>query len=642
MPTNERPTVPNPKMSSRMQISLYAVNVTGFKRILRGVFFMVFRKLFVLLSAFLLLGCIGGGGNIDAVSAAKTSGQIQAFLQEHPNAKIVVLLLSDDALKKELQKTPECAAIGVKSAYQVTFTETSTTAVTFVSPDKGQVLCAVVNSSGGAPAAVTAQASATSQTSADSKVEASVKAETKADVSGITLSEYTDEEQGFRILKPEGWDADVIDDAYLLVQKDENTDALIWPIKLQGKYASMDGVDLGNYIIGLSKDAYPSFKTESIHLAPDKTSMQVIATVKNPDDESVTLKVVFTSFVDAQGNGLLSGYEAPVETFAQEEAVLRKIVASYVPIVTAATKAAVGPAPAQGSDAVGASVQLVPYTAGDGGFSFNAPSGWTVNSLGACSTKSMTSYDPQRPVRRVFAIASNTYAIAISQPTAASVITDGLGAISRYDASFTAPSNIQLGAKEPYPATQGVPNIADAGVYDVSMTIDGQPVRGRLGAYVLDPTGGYGGYAAAYYISLAGILTDAESYDAMKATLDQSIKSFAISQSYANACTAAGQADSSARSGDLSRTLSETSDIITGGYNERSAVQDRVAQKWSDTTLGYDRVYNPDSDQVYRVPNDFYDQYDVNRQSFEQQNLQQLTPDQWNQYAPLDGELNIR
>ena len=153
---------------------------------------MMFRKLFVLFSAFLLLGCIGGGGNIDAVSAAKTSGQIQAFLQEHPNAKIVVLLLSDDALNKELQKTPECAAIGVKSAYQVTFTETSTTAVTFVSPDKGQVLCAVVNSSGGTQAAASAQASTQAQTGTGTKAEASIKAETKADVSGVS-SEYTDE-----------------------------------------------------------------------------------------------------------------------------------------------------------------------------------------------------------------------------------------------------------------------------------------------------------------------------------------------------------------------------------------------------------------------------------------------------------------
>jgi len=599
---------------------------------------MVLRKLFVLLSAFLLLGCIGGGGgNIDAVSAAKTSGQIQAFLEAHPNAKIVVLLLNDDVLGKELQKTPECASIGVKSAYQVTFTEAGTTAVSFVSLSNGQVLCAVVNAASGSGSA-TVQASASVQATPQpgTRAEASVKAETKADVSGVSLSEYTDEEQGFRILKPEGWDADVIDDSYLLVQKDENTDALIWPIKLQGKYAAMNGVDLGNYIIGLSKDAYPSFKTDSIHLAPDKSSMEVIATVKNPDDDSVTLKVVFTSFVDAKGNGLLSGYEAPVETFAQEEPVLRKIVASYAPIVTEATKAVVGPAPATGTGATtGGTLQLISYAASDGSYTMQVPQGWKVDSLGSCSTRSMIAYDPSNPIRRVFAIASNNYVIPIQQGTAEEVAANGLPVIQQHDAAFGSVSNIQLGAKEPYPATQGAPNIVDAGIFEASMTIDGQAAKGALGTYLL---GGYG----TYQLSLAGTIAGADEFESMRALLDRSIKSFTISQSYANACTASSQADISRRTGDISKTLSETSDIITGGYNERSQVNDRISQKWSDTTLGYDRVYNPDSDQVYRVPNDFYDQYDINRQKFEQQNLQQLTPDQWNQYAPLDGELNIR
>ena len=70
-------------------------------------------------------------------------------------------------------------------------------------------------------------------------------------------------------------------------------------------------------------------------------------------------------------------------------------------------------------------------------------------------------------------------------------------------------------------------------------------------------------------------------------------------------------------------------------------MNDRISQKWSDTTLGLDRVYNPDRDEVYHVPNNFYENYDINRQKFEMQNLQELSPQQWNDYAPLDGALNI-
>ncbi len=613
---------------------------------------MDFRKLLVLGLAVLLLGCIGSGQGIDPVVAAKASGQIQTFLNEHPNAKIVAVLLSADQIPSRSTQYPECGGLPAQSMYQVTFDETDTKAVAFISADKGQAICVVVTGSGKANASAQASASpqATASAQASTNAEASVKAETKADVSGITLSEYTDEEQGFRILKPEGWDADVMDDAYLLVSKDENTDVLIWPIKLQGKYASMTGVDLGNYIIGLSKEAYPSFKTESIHLAPDKTSMQVIATVINPDDESVTLKVVFTSFVDAQGNGLLSGYEAPVQTFAQEEPVLRKIAASYAPIVTAATKAAVGPAPTGGSSTGTSSIQLTSFTSGDGGFSFNAPSGWKIESLGQCSTKSMAAYDPQNPIRRVFAINTNSIAMPVRGQTAEAVAIEGLPALTQYVSAYGSVSNVQVvpGSREGYPATQGIAGIVDAAVFDVTLTIDGKPAKGQVGTYIYDPS--YGSLGVVY-LSLAGAITEPESFDALigratpeqnRGALGKSVGSFAVSQSYANQCTASGQADISRRTGDISRTLSETSDIVTGGYEERSRVNDRIAEKWSDTTLGVDRLYNPDSDEVYQVPNTFYDQYDINRQKFEQQNLQQLTPDQWNDYAPLDGELNIR
>ncbi|MBI5226271.1 hypothetical protein HY994_03460 [Candidatus Micrarchaeota archaeon] len=616
---------------------------------------------FFVFAALLLFGCVGSG-NVDAVTAAKTSSQIQAYLQAHPNAKIVVLLQSNAQLAASLKQVPECASITAKSAYQVTFTDsdtgakTSTTAVSFVNPDNGQVLCAVVNSANNSSAIVTgstsAQASATSRVSvgangsSTSGSRANVLAETSASVSGQDLIEYNAEEQGFRVLKPADWDADVLDDSYLLVRKDENTDALIWPIKLQGKYAAMTGVDLGNYIIGLSKDAYPDFKTESILLAPDKSSMEVVATVSNPDDASVKLKIVFTSFVDANGNGILSGYEAPVDQFDATEALLRKIVASYAPIVTEKTKAAVGPvtsvgAQIGGTTGIGSSIQLTPFTASDGSFHFQAPSGWKISGLGQCSTRSMAAYDPNNPVRREFVIDSNTLALPLSQLTSDAAVLEITSRLSQYEPAYGSVGNVQIvGGKEPYPSAQGMSGLVDSGIFMATMTIDGKPAKGRFGVILYNPAlAAIPGFA---YIIFSGEIADAADFDALRPALDQSISGFEIDQQYANACSASNQADISRRTGDISKTLSDTSDIITSGYNERSAVQDRVAQKWSDTTLGVDRVYNPDSDQVYQVPNDFYANYDLNRQSFEQQNLQQLTPDQWNQYAPLDGKLNIR
>ncbi|MBI2445602.1 hypothetical protein HYV43_04400 [Candidatus Micrarchaeota archaeon] len=618
---------------------------------------MVLRKLFVLLSAFLLLGCIGSGQGIDPVNAAKASGQVQAFLSEHPNAKIVAVLLAPEQVSNRSKEYPDCGGLPAQSMYQVTFDESGTNAVAFISADKGQAVCVVVSGSGKS-ASPSATASAPTPTAVSPSAQASIApgvpseviSETKAEVSGEQLVEYRNEKQGYRVLKPSAWDAEVVEDSYLLVKENSNTDALIWPIKLSGEYARMNGLDLGNYIIGLIKDNYEDFKVENIHVAKDKSSMEVIATVPDPEAPNVMLKVVMTTFVGANGNGLLAGYEAPVGAFDQKEAVLRKIVASYAPIVTDATKAAVGSAPSGGSVSGGTSVQLTPFASGDGGFTFNAPSGWKIESLGQCSTKSMAAYDPQNYIRRVFAINTNTIAMPVRGNTAESVATEGLPALTRYVAAYGSVSNVQVvpGSRQPYPATQGLAGIVDAAIFDITLTIDGKPAKGQVGTYIYDPSNGALGAA---YLSLAGAITEPEAFDALigvatptdaRGPLGKSVGSFLISQSYADACSASSQADISRRTGDISRTLSETSDIVTGGYEERSRVNDRIAEKWSDTTLGVDRVYNPDSNEVYQVPNDFYANYDINRQSFEQQNLQQLTPDQWNDYAPLDGQLNIR
>lgn len=622
---------------------------------------MSFHKFFALSIAFLLLGCIGSGGGIDPVVAAKTSGQIQSFLKEHPNAKIVAVLLPADQVPARSQQFPECGGLPSQSLYQVTFEEAGTKAVAFLNSDKGQTICVVVSGAGGttptnaasgtsATVSPSVAASTTAQSSIAPNVPAKIISETQAEVSGEQLVEYLNERQGYRVLKPASWQAEVIDDSYLLIKENSNTDALVWPIKLSGEYARMNGLDLGNYIIGLVKDAYAGFKVESINVGKDKSSMQVIATVPDPDAPSVTLKVVMTTFVDAQGNGLLAGYEAPIEVFERKEPVLRKIVASYAPIITEQTKAAVGPAPAQSGGYATGTVQLTSFTSGDGGFTFNAPSGWQIESLGACTTKSMAAYDPQNTLRRVFAINTNTVAMPISQNTAEQVAIDGLPTLSRYVNAYGSVSNVQIvpGTRQAYPATQGLSGIVDAAVFDITLSIDGKPAKGQVGTYIYDPS--YGSLGAAY-LSLAGAISEPEAFDSLigqaypgenRGPLGKSVGSFEVSQSYANACSASSQADTNRRTGDLSRTLSETSDIVTSGYNERSRVQDRVAQKWSDTTLGVDRVYNPTNDQVYQVPNNFYDNYDINRQKFEMSDLQQLTPDQWNNYAPLDGALNIR
>jgi hypothetical protein len=67
------------------------------------------------------------------------------------------------------------------------------------------------------------------------------------------------------------------------------------------------------------------------------------------------------------------------------------------------------------------------------------------------------------------------------------------------------------------------------------------------------------------------------------------------------------QQDTQRRLGEISHTLSETSDLITSGYWQRQAVHDRLSHMWSNTIIGTQDVVDP-SGTVCNVPNG-YEQY---------------------------------
>ena len=52
------------------------------------------------------------------------------------------------------------------------------------------------------------------------------------------------------------------------------------------------------------------------------------------------------------------------------------------------------------------------------------------------------------------------------------------------------------------------------------------------------------------------------------------------------------------------------SDSIMSSWEERNASSDRISQKQSDATLGYERVYDTDTGEIYKAPNGFMDHYD--------------------------------
>ena len=75
-----------------------------------------------------------------------------------------------------------------------------------------------------------------------------------------------------------------------------------------------------------------------------------------------------------------------------------------------------------------------------------------------------------------------------------------------------------------------------------------------------------------------------------------------------NQLSAAIQQDTFRRQREISRTLSQTSDIIMSDYYERQKTYDHISHQWSNAILGRTDVIDPGSGTVYSVPND-YNQY---------------------------------
>ncbi len=63
----------------------------------------------------------------------------------------------------------------------------------------------------------------------------------------------------------------------------------------------------------------------------------------------------------------------------------------------------------------------------------------------------------------------------------------------------------------------------------------------------------------------------------------------------------------------VNQIMQQTSQIIVDGWNQRQTAYDRISQAYSDSTLGYDRYYDTETGEVYRVEYGVMDNYTGDR-----------------------------
>ncbi len=147
----------------------------------------------------------------------------------------------------------------------------------------------------------------------------------------------------------------------------------------------------------------------------------------------------------------------------------------------------------------------------------------------------------------------------------------------------------------------------------------------------------------AYGFQVMGVTAPKQEFGDFENTLAASLQSFTVTPSYVENCLRQQQ-QTYAGILEAGKTLSEASDIIMDGWGQRNKVDDIISEKRSDAILGKERVYDPETGEVYEFETGFYDTYDINRERYEMNNLQPLPEDNWNLWmeAPLDGERHLR
>ena len=135
-------------------------------------------------------------------------------------------------------------------------------------------------------------------------------------------------------------------------------------------------------------------------------------------------------------------------------------------------------------------------------------------------------------------------------------------------------------------------------------------------------TGGPGG-GIAHGSLINGVTATKGRFAELLPVLRRCLESYQIDPTYVKRCVqASGAAFQQVQS--AGQTLSETSDMIMEGWQERNKRYDTMAEKRSDAMLGFERVYDPDTQETYQVDPQFWEDYQVNSEHFEMNDLEKV------------------
>lgn len=310
----------------------------------------------------------------------------------------------------------------------------------------------------------------------------------------------------------------------------------------------------------------------------------------------------------------------------------------------------------------------------DGGFfSIDKPKGWEILTAGSCASFAFLIRDQSEPLRQIFYfgevgpvymsqqqkqldhqyMSMGGYPVSWIDMPVVSPLTPGnfltqfhLIAQSQIAQGFMpqCPRLNQFQVVSTQPQQCPIPGGSNE-LIRALFTEGGKLGEGLFLATVVPllPSTGSPGGGIAYGFLVTGITAPKREFRNIENILVKSVESFTISESYVSNCLRqqANTYEGLLRAG---KTLSQSSDIIMEGWENRNKVDDIISEKRSDAILGNERLYDPNTGEVYEFENGFYDKYQLDQNRYEMNNLQPLPDDNYGLWmrAPLDGYKHLK
>lgn len=292
-------------------------------------------------------------------------------------------------------------------------------------------------------------------------------------------------------------------------------------------------------------------------------------------------------------------------------------------------------------------IKLVDYD--DTNFTMKIPDGWKVETGGEDMYFSIRVYDPNDERYQIFAIlkaepllknekAKNWYenyynsfggdgnkllakAIVLSQPTIEtfySRFNEYVKYTKEMGATFKAPDLKNFTVTESFENNSQLKSIAKddkilRGTFQNSET--GKKGEGLFMGTLVDPGKNMSlGYDTLFYTvyNVIGISTGENDLVNYEEILTNSLNSLVYKDSFVNS-TISNINQTTQNTLKINKSINDAFSSYNDAWTARQKTYDITSQKYSDATLGYERVYDTDTGDIYKAYNGFSDEYDGKR-----------------------------